>query len=47
MMFLALILIACGVLIAACALVVRRRRLSRLDMGGVSDRWLMSHRMEL
>jgi hypothetical protein len=31
----------------AAMFVAARRRRHRIDLGGVSDRWLMSHRMEL
>jgi len=44
MLFLAVVLISLAV-VAAMYVVARRRR--RIDLGGVSDRWLMAHRMEL
>ena len=44
MLFLAVVLISLAA-VAAMYVVARRRR--RIDLGGVSDRWLMSPGMEL
>lgn len=46
MTLLAGVLISVAVIVVALAFVVRRRRADRIDLGGVSDQWLMSHRME-